>query len=335
MFSAFVPLALILAAGVLFRQIPGVPPSSDVRRVIGSIVLNIFLPALTFFALYSAPLNSSLWTVPLTSAVVTLVGLGLAYVVFAVLLRRRLSRPAIGALLLASAWCNATYLGLPVVSAVVGKHVQQVPILFDLLAMTPLLFVFGTIIGVTFGHHHTVSRNVVGATGNEDTSDIEDGSVIDGPLRNTHPVRHALRQLVLLPPLWTAALGLLLNALQVHLPTELLNAFDVIGHTVSPLMIFSVGLALRMPHVRRLPFITPMVIIRLGIGAIVGWCMATALIDSRDIFRATVLESAMPCMMLTMVFAERYGLDTEVLAESVIFTTLISMLTLPLLANIL
>ena len=306
MYAAFLPLALILAAGLCYKFIPGVLPAADVRRAIGSIVLNIFLPALTFFALYSTPLTSSLWTVPLTSTVVTLVGLGVAYLVYAVLLRRKLLRPAIGALLLASAWCNATYLGLPVVTSVIGMHVQQVPILFDLLAMTPLLFIAGTIIGVEYG------------SGNE-----------------RHSLSEALKQLLRLPPMWAAAAGILLNAMHVALPVEVTTAFETAGRTVSPLMIFSVGLALRAPNIKRMPYILPSVVIRLGLGTLVGWFVASRLIDDPDVFKTTVLESAMPAMMLTMVFAERYGLDAELLAETIILSTIGAMITLPLIAHFL
>lgn len=306
MFAAFLPIVLILAAGMCYRFMPGALPSTDVRRVIGSIVLNIFLPALTFFALYSAPLTDALWTVPVTSAIVTLVGLGVAYLVYGSFLRHRLSRPAIGSLLLASAWCNATYLGLPIVTSVVGGHVQHVPILFDHLAMTPLLYIAGTFIGVEYG-----------------MSDEQ------------HSAKQAALQILRLPPLWAAVAGLTLNVFQIRVPLEVMSAFETAGRAVTPLMIFSVGLALRTPTVKRVPFIAPAVVIRLGLGALVGWFIAGTLIGDPDVRIATILESAMPTMMLTMVFAERYQLDTELLAEAVILSTIVSMASLPLLARLL
>lgn len=306
MYAAFLPIVLILAAGVCYRFIPGAIPASDVRRTIGSVVLNIFLPALTFFALYSAPLTDALWTVPLTSAIVTLVGLGVAYLVFGRVLRTKLSRPAIGALLLASAWCNATYLGLPIVTSVIGSHVQHVPILFDLLAMTPLLFIAGTYIGVEYGQSE-----------------------------ERHSAKHAVLQILRLPPLWAAALGLTFNVFHLTLPLVVMSAFEITGRAVAPLMIFSVGLALRAPNLRRMHFIAPAVFIRLILGALIGWFVAGVLIRDPDVMHATILESAMPTMMLTMVFAERYQLDTELLAEAVILSTIVSMASLPLLARFL
>ncbi|MDZ4745563.1 MAG: AEC family transporter [bacterium] len=323
MYSAFVPLILILAAGVCFRFIPGIPPAADIRRVIGSIVLNVFLPALTFIALYRAPLNTTFWTVPLTSVVVTLVGLAAAYLFYVRFLHRLkpshrlLTKPAIGSLLLASAFCNATYLGLPIVTSVIGPHVQQVPILFDLLAMTPILFVAATFIGVEYGN---------GVNGQRVGLD-------QGTQRQNHSIGSALVQLLRLPPLWAAAAGIALNAGHVVVPLELTATFETLGRTVSPLMMFSVGLALRIPNPKRIPYIVPAVFIRLVCGALVGWFIASRIITDADIFKATVLESAMPTMMLTMVFADRYGLDTELLADAIILSTVCAMITLPLLAH--
>ena len=38
-------------------------------------------------------------------------------------------------------------------------------------------------------------------------------------------------------------------------------------------------------------------------------------------------------MMLTMVFAERYGLDESALAQAILVTTLVSVATLPFVAQ--
>jgi hypothetical protein len=44
----------------------------------------------------------------------------------------------------------------------------------------------------------------------------------------------------------------------------------------------------------------------------------------------TVIEAAMPSMVLGLVFCDRYGLDTALYAAAVTLTTLLSLLTLPL-----
>jgi predicted permease len=44
----------------------------------------------------------------------------------------------------------------------------------------------------------------------------------------------------------------------------------------------------------------------------------------------TVLEAAMPAMVLGIVFCDRFGLDTGLYAAAVTLTTALSLVTLPL-----
>jgi len=304
MLEVFLTLFVLMGGGVVVRFIPGFPERKQVRQTIGTAVLMFFLPALSFRVLYEAPLTTELLAVPVVSAIVTLVSLGAAFVVYGLFFRGRLPRPVIGALILASTWCNATYLGLPVVKAVVGDHMQRIPIEFDLLAMTPLLFTIGTVISVEYGTRGT-----------------------------RHTFVEGLRQVVLLPPFLAAFAGIACNALHIPIAQWLLNALHTAGGVVAPLMLFNVGLALAMPRLNTLARITPALIIKLILAPLIGFVAIQWFITDVDVARATLLESAMPTMVLTMVFAERYGLDEETLAQAIIISTLLSMLTLPYIAT--
>jgi predicted permease len=221
-----------------------------------------------------------------------------------------LNAPAVGALILAAAWPNVTYLGLPVVSNVVGEHVQRIPILYDLLGVTPLLFTLGVVICVEFG-----SR---------------------GP---RHTLTEGLRQAATTPPMIAAIAGLLVNLSGLTIPSVIITAVHSAGQVVAPLMLFSIGLALRAPNTRALYALAPSLIIKLVAAPLLGVALtaltlATAASDAdADVLRAIRLESAMPTMVLTMVFAERYGLDEELLAQAILISTVLSMLTLPVVAG--
>jgi len=304
MTGVFITLFLLVAAGLAYRLIPGVPAADVVRRSIGSVVLNIFLPALTFKVLATAPLGSDLWAVPLVSIITVLASFAISWLVYARLLRSRLSAPTIGALIVASTWCNATYLGLPVVSAVVGVDYQRIPMLFDLLGMSPMLFTLGTMICVEYG-----TRG------------------------ERHTVGEGLLQAVKLPPLIAAVLGIVVNLMHITVPSVIMDACGVAGSVVAPTMLFSIGLALRPPKWDQLAVLAPSLIIKLGIAPAVGMIMIGLLIADAHVARATLLEAAMPTMVLTMVFAERYGLDEEILAQAIVFSTVVAMLTLPFIAS--
>jgi predicted permease len=77
----------------------------------------------------------------------------------------------------------------------------------------------------------------------------------------------------------------------------------------------------------------PAALIRTVLVPVLVFPLATLLHANDDILRATMLEAAMPSMMLPLVFAERYGLDVESLAEAILLSTLISVATLPIVAT--
>ncbi|MCO6411401.1 MAG: AEC family transporter, partial [Thiogranum sp.] len=101
---------------------------------------------------------------------------------------------------------------------------------------------------------------------------------------------------------------------------------------VVPLMLFSLGLSLEWDraHWRNLPAVVPVVLIRLLIvpAAIVLFSSMIGL--SGEWREAVVLETAMPSMVLGIVFCDRFNLDVGLYAAAVTITTLLSILTLPL-----
>ncbi len=300
MTNVFLRLAVITTAGIAYRYLPGALPSADIRRIISSIVLNVFIPFLTFGFISTAPISSDLITVPIVSVVSALLGFGIGWLVYAKLLDQRLTPSAIGSLILASAWCNAMYMGLPITTAVVGEHVSRVPILFDYLGMTPLLFTVGAVMSARYGTR------------------LETATLGKG-----------LMEVLRLPPIIAIALGIVVNLLDVTPPSWLLSACEGAGKAVAPLMLFSIGLALRMPSGQLALLLMPSALIRTVLVPLVVMPLAGSIIHDRDVLNATMLETAMPTMMLTMAFAERFGLDESVLAQAILISTLLSVFTLP------
>lgn len=306
MLEVFLKLSIPLICGVLYNKLPVAIPGSDVRRVISSIVLYIFIPLLTFGTLSNVLIGEHLWTIPLVSMSAVLVGLVCAWLVYGVALRGRISMPTAGSMILASTWCNAMYLGLPIVTAVHGEGARHIPIEYDYLGMTPLLFSVGTMICLHYGS--------------------SDSKV---------SFAETIRNVASLPPMIAIALALVINMLDVPIAVWITESCVSAGKVVPQLMLFSIGLTLRVPNIRSLPAILPAVAIRTIIVPTITWSATVWLIDDPIVESGAILETAMPTMMLTMVFAERYGLDTESLAQAILASTLVSLVTLPLVWNVL
>lgn len=301
MIKDFVPILTLLIVGAVYRHFTGVDNARTVRRAIGHIVFTIFLPALAFHVLSTAPLDTMLITIPIVAGVTLVATLGIGFLIVPTMVK--LPRPSTGALLLACAWGNVTYLGLPLVTNVYGLHLQRIPLLYDLLALTPLLFSVGVIICLKYGENN---------------------------LQNT--VSDSVRQIITLPPLLAAVTGLVLNASGVVMPEMIVHTLSAAGSVVTPLMVFSVGLALSLPRLTLLRTLTPVIVLKLLVAPLIGYGIGVLMVSDREVLAASTLEAAMPSMVLPMVFAERYGLDQELLAQAILWTTLVSMITLPVIA---
>ncbi len=303
MIDVIIQAAILIACGVGWRILT--PQGLDADTLRGSltgVVYVLLLPALVLVVLWRAPLSlDAVWVgVAAASGVLASLAMGwLAYRWWAP------SRPVFGALLLAGAFPNATYMGLPVLEAALGPWARSVAVQYDLFACTPLLLSLGVLLAMRFG----------------------------GSGQAVHPLRALLR----VPPLWAAIAGVTLNLLQVPLPALFGGLFDMLAAGVVPLMLFSLGLGLRWPAGawQRLFMLWPLVLIQLVITPVLVWGLAGVLGLEGGVLTAVVLEAAMPSMVLGIVLCDRYGLDTSVYALAVTLTTALSLLTLPLWFDIL
>jgi malate permease and related proteins len=299
------PFGLIVAAGYLWRLFePGGLDRHRVRHALNMTVLHFFLPALAFGLIATAKVDQSFFAVPLTAAAVTLVGLGAGAAAYRWLpWFRTAPRAAIGVLLLSSAFGNVTYLGLPVITETLGTRYGYIAILYDLLATTPVLLTVGMLTAARFGSGEAVT------------------------------LQASLKRVLRLPPLWGVVLGIAAHAVPV--PKAVLDASQLMGRAVIPVMIFTVGLALDFQDIRRLPVALPALAFKLLLAPVLAWLFARALGMTGDILQAVVIEGAMPVMVLSLVLADEFELDVPLAATCIAASTVASFFTLPLMMKIL
>lgn len=270
------------------------------RKVLTSLVYNLLLPALVLSVLWEAELGASSLLIAAAAAFGVIVGLLLAYASC----RLCKTRPAeTGALILATAFPNATYLGLPVLEATFGPMGRSVAIQYDLFACTPLLFTIGVWVAVRMGSASSASG-----------------------------AQSMIHDLVSIPALWAALLALILNGLDVPMPTVIDGFLTLLERGVVPLMLISLGLSLEWQRSRwqMLPSLIPVVLLSLFIIPALVLLVTSMMGLSGDFQTAVVMEAAMPSMVLGLVLCDRFNLDISLYAAAVTVTTVLSMLTLPL-----
>jgi predicted permease len=290
--------AVLICCGLLWRLIRPLGLDVDnLRRSLTTLVYILLLPAMVLLVLWRAPLGSDSLRIAFLSACGIFTGLSAAWCWF----RFRDGLPAmVGALILASGFGNVTYLGLPVLAATLGPWARGVAIQYDLFASTPLLLTLGLWIAHRYG----------------------------GFRQKAGPMPSLFKE----PPLWAALLAVALNLSGAPMPSWVEELLMLLANGVVPLMLISVGLALKWSPGwwRRMPLVLPVLIIQLALTPVVVWGLARLLNFHGDLLVAVVLEAAMPSMAIGVAICDRYRLATELYAEAFTLSTGLSLITLPL-----
>jgi hypothetical protein len=289
----------LILCGVAWRWLrPGGLEPVPTRKVLTSVVYYLMLPALVMSVLWHADLDNRTLLIALCGAFAVFAGLLLSLVSC----RLCNARPAVsGAVILAAAFPNVTYLGLPVLEATFGTWARGVAIQIDLFACTPLLFTVGVLVASRYG---TARAEAAGM----------------------------MRELLRIPALWAAVAGVALNLGGTRQPALVGGFLSLLERGVVPLMLFSLGLSLawNREQLRNLPTLIPVIVLRLLLVPAAVTLLATTTGLTGDWRTAVVMETAMPSMVLGIVFCDHYNLDVGLYATAVTLTTALSLLTLPM-----
>ena len=299
---------MIVAAGYAWRYVnPGGLERQRVRHALSVTILHFFLPALAFGLVVNSRVDHTFLSVPLTAAATTGAGIAAGYAAYRLLpWFNRISRPAFGVMILAAAFGNVTYLGLPVITETLGEQYGYIAILYDQLAATPILLTVGVFIAARYGGSGT------GVS-----------------------VARSLKRVLALPPLWGVAAGLAFNLSGTTVPSVVLDTVRLMGTAVIPVMIFTVGLALDFKDLKRLPVAAPALALKLFLAPLLAWWIGSRLGIAGETLTAVTLEGAMPVMVLSLVIADEFDLDVPMAATCITVSTVLSLFTIPLMLKML
>lgn len=299
MTTTLVQMALLISCGAIWRFLkPAGLEAEQTRLVLTTVVYYLLLPAMVLHVLWQAEIGVQSLKFSQLSALSIFFGLAVMWL-FGRLLK--INNFRLGALVLAAGFPNVTYLGLPVLEQTFGPWARSIAIQMDLFAGLPLLFTVGIIIARYFGEQEAESKK---------------------------PIYTFLNT----PPFWAAAVAVTMNLLQVSEPVWLSGVLQRLSGGVVPLMLFSLGLALNWQAVsiKNLPYAIPVVVVKMLLMPLFAMWLNGYIDIKGEAKTAALLETAMPCMVLGLVFCDRYRLDASLYAMVVTVTTILSLVTLPL-----
>lgn len=281
----------LVGVGVLLR-LTGLLKTEDTRPI-NTLIIWVGLPALIFQAVHPAPLDPGVALLAVVAWAAILAGAGAAWLAGRAL---KLPPATLGALVLVSALGNTGFIGYPLAEGLLGEKGLVSAVFYDMFGTVAAILTLGVLVANKYGAEETKA----------------------GPLR----------ALALFPGAGALVLALLLRPLAVPDPVSL--GLDTLAKLVVPLIMISVGLSVRRADLwANRGSVGVAAAIKLVALPALALLVGPALLREPEAVRLAVLQAGTPTMMLTLVWAQRFGLDTSLVAATILVTTVASALTVP------
>lgn len=316
---------LIFNVGILFvMMLPGFImkkcnlATDGLGKGLSNLVLYIAQPALVFLA-YVRPYDSAV----LIDCLYVLAFSVVAHVIFSVvaMLSYKKAPDATRRMLrFATIFSNAAFMGIPLISAVLGDDVT----------------IYASIYNITF-NLFLWSLGVHICTGNRD---YDGDNVIDEDIEKKHKSEASIVRALIHPVTIAAGLGLIFFFLPIHtyIPKFAMNCLEMVKALVAPLSMVVLGLRLAEVDLRGFfkdknlyvflllrHFALPAVVF-----AIMRVIMLIGVSLSSGVILSVLIMACAPAATSATMFAEKYDCDAAYVSKLVVTSTLLSLLSMPL-----
>jgi len=292
-FDAFALIIAMLVLGMTFARLGLFP--ADTAEALNAVVLYVCLPAAILLYMPRLHVDASVLGLVATPWLLALATVGLVLLAARVL---RLRREQYAVLLLCVALGNTSFIGYPMVRALLGDAALPYAVVYDQFGTFVLLSTFGLYVLARYG-----------------------GDVPPTP-------RQVLVRMLKFPPLWALLFALVL--MPQRPPQWIASGLQRVADALLPLVMLAVGLSiqLKLPREEIGPLAAGLLLKLLVMPAIaLGLSLLFAM--RGDMLQANVLESAMPGMITAAALAISHRLAPRLAAALVGYGILLSLATLP------
>ncbi len=145
--------------------------------------------------------------------------------------------------------------------------------------------------------------------------------------------KDGLKEILKVPVLYAAVLGLIFNLCNITLPKLAMNTLNLIAMISIPLALIVLGYNLSKVKLASLPTTFIASFLRVGVGLLLG-LLAVNLFNLTGVFKSVViLDSAMPAAVNASIIATKYDTEADLVSSVVFVTTLMSLVSIPFLLN--
>lgn len=285
-------LSLIMLVGVYARKKNII--TGETRKSLSDLLLNITLPFLlisSFNFKYSKDMVINARTIFLYSVLIHLI-----LIFVSKMLTFKYPQSSQKVLRFVTIFSNCAFMGYPVLEGLFGK----------------VGIFYGAIYNIPF-NIFMLSAGVMIYTGKKDLKTLKSALVHPGII--------------------ATVLGLLMFIFQVELPYPVYTTLSVVGSMTTPLSMVIVGAMLaevKFKEIFKGSLVYYASFLRLMVVPFITFFTLRLLNADRLLLQISVIIEAMPAAVLGSIFAEKYGADTGLASRSVFITTVISMITIPI-----
>lgn len=292
-FDAFALILAMLGLGMLFARLRALPDNA--AETLNKVVLYVCLPAAVLTYVPRLQLDASLlglMATPWLLMLATWALVSLATRVFG------FARDVHAVLLICVALANSSFIGYPMVRALLGDAALPYAVVYDQFGTFLLLSTFGLLVLARYsGDRPPTALQVLGRIGR-------------------------------FPPLWALLFALMLMPAQP--PSWIGTALKQLADAMLPLVMLAVGLSIQL-RLRReeLPPLAVGLLLKLLVLPALALPLSWALGMQGLMLKANVLESAMPTMITAAALAISHRLAPRLAAALVGYGIVLSLVTLP------
>ena len=139
------------------------------------------------------------------------------------------------------------------------------------------------------------------------------------------------REIAKIPAIYVVIAALIFLLADIDPPGWLANTTQIIGGMSIPLMLLALGVSLSRLKAQNIRRGLLLALLRLGGGFAIGYCLAWSFDLEGALRGVLILQCAMPAAVFNYIIAVRYERAADEIAGLVVASTVISLLTLPLL----
>jgi len=285
------PVLIIFSIGYIGQKLIGF----DIKSI-STAALYLMSPFLAFRTFYTNELTMDYFFIVLFSSILTIV---LLVVVWITALIMKATRQQLSAMILGGVFMNSGNYGAPVVLfafGAVGFDYAVIMMVFQSLLMNTIGIFFASI-------------------GGEEKATL----------------RQSVQRMIRMPLIYAAFLGIGLQLLSVPIPTTLMEAISLVADASIPTVMLVLGMQLAVISRKRVAYryVSVVTVIRMVASPLIAVGILYFM-PVNDLLKAVIIvQASMPAAANTTMLALQFGTEPDLVSFTTFFTTLISIITIP------